>query len=563
MLRRDLDALQTGTFDVVVIGGGITGACLAHEAALRGLSVALIEARDFGAATSAASSKVLHGGIRYLQQLRIGKLRESAFERCYFQRIAPHLTRFVPFLIPTYRGFVRGRLALRGALTAYELLSAGQNTAVRDPSKRVPPSRCCSKAETLALAPVLGAQPGLTGSCVLYESHMHSSERMTLAFVKSAARHGAQVANYLSAQRLLTANGAACGLLARDEMGGATIEIRARAVANAAGPWIPALNQAFGVAGLTRAITSFSKGVHVLTRPLTEKVALVMPTTKRQQRVLDRGGRHLFVIPWRHRSLIGTSNTPADGALHDVRVSALDVVELLADINAALPGIDLSPADVEHAFAGLYPLTEEQVQPDVYQATGTYQVVDHRALGDLEGLVSVLGMKYTTARRLAVRAADLIVRKIGARAAPTRSATTPLVGGDIEDLPAFLASAIERHRHRADAGIVQHLVEHYGTETDAVLATAAPGLNPTARLSPDRECLEAEVAFAVEREMGLRLDDVVLRRTGLGTVGHPGTACLRRCGDIMAGLLGWSPAQAAAEVDRTAALLTVEGLPGR
>ena len=174
-MLRDLDSFQHRVFDIVVLGGGISGACLAHDAALRGLSVALVEKQDFGAATSAASSKLLHGGIRYLQQLRPDKVRESAIERCRFQRIAPHLTCYVPFLIPTFRGLVKGRMALQGALLAHELICAGQNAVIRDPSKRVPRSRCCTKAETLALAPVLTAQRDLTGACLLYESHMHSS----------------------------------------------------------------------------------------------------------------------------------------------------------------------------------------------------------------------------------------------------------------------------------------------------------------------------------------------------------------------------------------------------
>src|SRR3990170_193921 len=318
MLQRNLSSLQQSRFDVVVVGGGISGACLAHDVALRGLSVALVEKQDFGAATSAASSKVLHSGIRYLQQLRLDKMRESALERRAFQRIAPHLTRWVPFLIPTYRGLVKGQLALRAALLAHELLCADQNARIRDPSKRVPRSRCCSRAETLALAPLLEGHPALTGSCVLYESHMHSSERMTLAFLKSAARNGAVAANYVAAEGLLTAGGAACGVVARDELGGGSIEIRGRVVVNVAGPWIPALNRAFGVAGLTKEATRFSKGVHIITRPLTDEIALVLPTSKRQRRVVDRGGRHLFVIPWRQRSLIGTGNTPFEGTPGDV-----------------------------------------------------------------------------------------------------------------------------------------------------------------------------------------------------------------------------------------------------
>jgi glycerol-3-phosphate dehydrogenase len=555
-MRRDLDSLARQTFDVVVIGGGISGACLAHDAALRGLSVALIEQGDFGAATSAASSKVLHSGIRYLQQLEIAKLRESALERASFQRIAPHLTHYVPFLVPAFRGLARGRLALRAALVLHERLCAGQNSLIHDASKHVPRSRFYSKAETLSLAPVLASHPDLTGAGMLFESHMHSSERMTLAFVKSAARSGAQVANYVSAESLLTEGSTARGILARDVPTGNQFEIRARIVANAAGPWIPSVNQRFGAAGLTRRITTFAKGAHLVTRPLTRDVALVLPTTKRQRRLIDRGGRHLFVIPWRERSLIGTSNVPFGDTPGHAQATSSDVRELLDDVNRALPGVDLSIDDVTYAFAGLYPLTDQEVMPDVYQATGSYQIVDHGARGDVGGVISVLGMKFTTARRLAERATDLIVRRLGAPTTPGRTATTPLVGGDIDDLPGFVADATARHLGRVDGRVMEHLVHHYGTEVDALLATAAPGLDATSRLAADRECIEAEVAYAVTHEMALHLEDVVLRRTGLGTLGHPGRACLRRSADIMGERLGWSESRIDAEVATTEARFT-------
>jgi glycerol-3-phosphate dehydrogenase len=258
---RDLRALHDRRFDLVVIGGGITGACLAHDAALRGLSVALVDKGDFGGATSAASSKLLHGGIRYLQQLQLAKLRESALERCYFQRVAPHLTRYVPFLIPTFRGFVQGRTALDVAMRVYALLCAGQNDLIRDRVKRVPAARTLSRTETLRLAPVLGDRRNLTGSCVLYESHMHSSERMTLAFVKSAMRHGAVAANYVAVEGPLTTGRTLQGVRARDGLSGDVFEIRSRIVANASGPWIPGLNRAFQIPGLVRDVTRHGRSL--------------------------------------------------------------------------------------------------------------------------------------------------------------------------------------------------------------------------------------------------------------------------------------------------------------
>jgi glycerol-3-phosphate dehydrogenase len=554
ILRRDLGELSSRVFDVVVVGGGITGAAVAHDAALRGLRVALVERRDFGAATSAASSKVLHGGIRYLQQFDVGKLRESVFERACFQNLAPHLTRYVPFLIPTFHGLLKGRTALRAAIRLHELLSARLDEAITDPAKRPPHNRMCSKAETLRMAPVLGGQHGLTGSCVIYESHMHSSERMTLAFVKSAAGNGASVANYVAAERLLTRGQSVRGLGVHDERSDGAFEIQARIVVNATGPWTPLLARAFGLPGLERTVTGYSKGVHLVTRPLTNDVALVLPTAKRHVSLIDRGGRHLFVIPWRNRSLVGTSNSPFEAGLDEVRPTPDDVADLLADVNGALPGATVSNVDVTHTFAGLFPLTAETIRPDVYQMSGHYDVIDHGRLGGPDGVISLLSTKYTTARRLAETAVDLVVAKLGGPSRSSRSAATPLVGGAIEDVAHYTADAQRRYASRLDADTVQHLVGHYGTEIDEVLATTTPGVQPDAKLAPDRKCVEAEVVFAVVGEMAEHLDDVVFRRTGLGTIGHPGIPSLERTARIMAGLLDWTAERARAEVERTEGL---------
>ncbi len=554
-MRRDLGALEDQEFDLLIIGGGISGACLAHDATLRGLSVALVEQHDFGAATSAASSKILHGGIRYLQQGQLRKLRESALERCRFQAIAPHLTHYVPFLIPTYRGFRKGQVVLRGGVTLYTLLCAGQSRAIRDAEKRVPPWRAHTRAETLRLAPVLGDPPGLTGSILLPESHMRSSERMTLAFVKTAAVNGAVVANYVAVDQLVTDGRVARGVRARSRLDGRdAVEIRARLIVNATGPWLPALNRRFELPRLHHNVTHFSKGVHLVTRALTKDVALVLPTRRAQQTLFDRGGRHLFVIPWRGRSLIGTTDTAFEGTPDAARSTAEDVRGFLRDLEVALPGAGLTEHDVLHTFAGLYPLTANTIRPEMYQGTGEYQIVDHGRLGHTDRVVSVLGAKYTTARRLAELAVDLVVAKLGLDPRPCRTAETPLVGGDIDDLLSFREQARQRFADRLPSSVVQHLVERYGREIDAVLGSPPDPTNASARLAADRTTVAAEVEFAVREEMAVQLEDVIFRRTGLGTVGHPGRVCLNRCATIMQTTLGWTDAYRAEQISQTTAL---------
>ena len=554
-MRREPTAFHDTTFDVVVVGGGITGACLAHDATLRGLSVALVERLDFGSATSAASSKLLHGGIRYLQQARFDKVRESAHERACFQRIAPHLTRWVPFLIPTQPGLFRGRQVLGCGVWLYEWLTRGEDRAVSDPAKQVPSSEFCQRDELARLVPELGAREDITGAQVLYESHLHSSERMTLAFLKTAARGGAVMANYLTVDGMVTKDGRVEGVSVVDTLSGDRFDIRARIVVNAAGPWLSGLNERLGVGRLRVPVNAFSTGAHIVTRQVIDRFALALPTRRRSSAIVDRGGRHVFVIPWRGHSLIGTSDRPFAGELDGVAPTDRDIGDLLNDVNAALPGLELTRSDVSHAFAGLYPLTARDVRPDVYQGTGDYQVIDHGRVGGSDGVVSVLGAKYTTARQLAERATSLLCRRLDRGATASRTGETPLVGGEIDDLEWFRNDAVTRHAEHLSRGPVEHLVNHYGTETDAVVARGAT--DPQRLLTPlasERESVGAEVQFAVEEEMAVRLSDVVFRRTGLGTLGHPGVECLRRCAEIMGRYLGWSDATMNEEVHQTQSL---------
>ncbi|HEY8549885.1 MAG TPA: glycerol-3-phosphate dehydrogenase/oxidase, partial [Vicinamibacterales bacterium] len=505
-MQRSLDNLTAGRFDVLVIGGGITGACLAYDLALRGLEVALIERGDFGGATSSASSKLLHGGIRYLQQLRVDRVRESARERQHFLRLAPHLITPVPFLVPTYARLGQGRAALRAAFAAYRLITAGLGDGTPGGYLRPLPQ---SRQEVAAAAPPLARDTRITGGFRFSEAHMVSSERMTLAFVKAAAQRGTVVANYVEAVSVIVEQGAVRGVIARDTVEGSTFRIDARVVANAGGPWIPLLNATVPGAPPS-AIRGYSKGVHIVTRPLIPDVAVALPTRRRAAAVITRGGRHVFVIPWRGHSLIGTSDAPFHGPLDAVHPTAEDVDALVQDVQSAMPDAGLTPSDVRHAFAGLYPL-RSVAEAGVYKGTGDYHIVDHGRKGGPEGLVTVLGAKYTTARRVAEYAGNLIARQLRSNA-PCRTTTLPLPGGDIGSWETFVQSVRARHGQRVDDDRLMYLARHYGTEIDSLLVPDAD----CTPLAADREPIAAEVTFAVTREMAVRLDDVVFRRTGLG-----------------------------------------------
>ena len=549
-MQRELKRLADEQFDVLVIGGGITGSCICHDAALRGLSVALVERGDFAGATSSASSKLLHGGIRYLAKAQFGKVRESAREQAIFQVLAPHLTRWVPFLIPTEKSApAKGALAMRAAMRVYSLCCAGLSSLVTDPAKQQPQHRFLSAREAVQNVPLLHAIPGLTGAQILYESHMHSSERMCLAFLKSAAGRGAAIANYLEVRKYLTRNGRVEGVRVQNRLDGQEFDIRARLVVNAAGPFVQKMNQTLPSLRLHHPLTGFSRGVHLVTRQIEPEYALALTTGKKTEGLITRGGRHFFIIPWRGHSLIGTTNVPVREELTSIRVTEQDVEEFLADINSSLPDINLEVQDVKYAFTGLYPIIARRIKPDTYQGTGEYQIVDHAQKDGVEGCVTALGAKYTTARHVAARTVDLVFRKLEETDPGCSTDSVPLDEGNIQDMHAFREQCRQQYGSCMESELVDHLLINHGCEIDALVRLGREQglLEPVAA---GRSTLKAEIIHAISHEMACTLEDIVFRRTGLGTIGHPGRQALQWCARVMAGHLGWSDEETKQQLDQ-------------
>lgn len=538
-MKRDIQSLGGKTFDVLVIGGGITGACIAHDAALRGLAVALVEKGDFGGFTSSASSKLLHGGIRYLPKAQLWKIRESAREQAILQHVAPHLTQWVPFLIPTRKEAVmQGALALKAAMHIYRGICAGLTGLIRDSGKRPPRARFYQPGELFRRVPFLQGIGGITGAQELWESHMYSSERMVLAFVKTAVHNGAAAANYAEVVELLREGSRVTGALVKDVLTGTSFPVRAALVINAAGPYVQAVNRSVPALHLKKEITGFSRGVHLVARQVEDRYALALTTRQKAEGLITRGGRHFFIIPWRNRSLIGTTNVPFSGSPDDIRVSEKDIEEFLEEINRSVPGLNLARSDVFYAFTGLYPLISRKIKKDTYQGTGDYQIIDHARSDAIDGIVTALGAKYTTARLVAEKTVNLAAGKLPAPSSPCRTVEVRLSEGDIDDLEKFRRRCLEKYSSRLDQDVISHLIRYHGAESDHVVETGLHR-NMLTRLHPAAFTLEVEVYLAVAEEMAQTLEDVVFRRTGLGTTGHPGQEALVRSAEIMGDLLGW------------------------
>ena len=534
-MKRDLERMASRHYDLLLVGGGITGACVAWDAASRGLRVALVEKSDFGGATSAATSKLIHGGLRYLKNFELSIVRESLAERRLMEVLAPHLVHPFPFLIPTYRFGKNNKPMIKAGMVFYDLL-AFDKKRIEDEDKRIPDHRTVGRAEVLALEP--GVKPDkLTGGAIYYDCQMESPERLTLEFIHGAARRGADVTNYAEVVDLVSHGQRVEGVKVVDHATGRTHEIEARVVGNVSGPWADiTLGMLKGSAD--RKVRR-SKGIHLVTRSISREYAVVLRT---------KTGGHFFIIPWRGHSLIGTTDVEYSGSPDACRVTERDIGDFLDDINWAYPGAALTREDVLYFYGGMRPIVEKDTKTDVYDASRRYEVYDHAADDGIEGLITVIGGKYTTSRALAKKMVDLVAAKLGQKGLKCTTASTPPFGGNLVRLASYIEEESLKRPFGLTGDLVENLIRTYGTRYVDVLSCAADDPAALERLSPERKDLKAQVVYAVKEEMAQRVTDVIFRRTGLGTIGHPGADCVDACAFTMAGLLGWDRARMDQEV---------------
>ena len=543
-MRRDLSRIAGETYDLLVIGGGINGLCVAWDAALRGLSVALVEKGDFGAATSSGTLKIVHGGLRYLQHADVRRMRESIHERMVLMRIAPHLVHPLPFVVPTYGHLLRGRELMAVAMALTDLAGFDRNR-LDDPQKRIPNGRIISRKECFELLP--GIKPkNLTGAAVFYDAQMHNSDRLTLGFALAASDAGAQLANYVEVTGLKVEDGRVERAAAKDLLTGDTFEVRARMVANMTGPWSDIVVAYLRGARPGRRVLR-SKGIQIVAPLYNSEYAFAVESSQRDpDAVIRRGGRLYFVTPWRGRSLIGTTDTVYEGDPDDFAITERDIGEFIAEINEAYPAAGLTREQVVFWFGGLRPVGEKNIDPNVSRAARKFEIIDHARRDGVANFISVVGVKYTTARGIAARAVDLVFRKMGRRPPKCTTDTTPIRGGEIERFDGFLSEQLSRGPHGLPEAAIRHLVYNYGSRLDEILAYMERD-GSLGRTLPESEVTRAEVVHACRHEMAATLADVVLRRTEVGTLGSPAPEAVDEVADIVAKELGWPASRKAAE----------------
>jgi glycerol-3-phosphate dehydrogenase len=559
-MRRDLPALAGPEFDVVIVGGGICGAAIAWDAAQRGLSVALVERGDFGGATSANSLKVVHGGIRYLQHLDVQRVRESSRERTALLRIAPHLVQLLPVVIPTFGHGRRGGELLAAGFFLLNLLTADRNRGVSDPARQVPAARLISRAELRGWLPD-SAAPGASGAGMFWDGQLYNPPRLVWEFIRTAGRAGALVANYCEVDGFLRRGTRVEGVAVRDRLGGARFEVRARVVVNAAGPFAERLHVQAGL-GRNSQIPLSRDLALVIRRPLVRKRALAVQTKYRDpSAVVSRGPRHLFLVPWREVTLIGVNSIIYRGDPLGLTVTHEEVQGFLDEINHAEPALGLTLGDVALVLAGLLPISaENHVDGDVSFGKRPL-IVDNAKSDGVEGLITAVANRYTTARLVAERAVDLVFRKLGKAPPRCRTAEIPLYGGDIDSLADLVREVAQRTgNHRPDTA--EQLARNHGSAYGDVrrVVEQAPQWGETIGTS---QTLKAEVIHAVREEMAAKLSDCVFRRTDLGTAGDPGPSALRACAELMAGELGWSRDRVESELTEVQTRFPGKVTPGK
>ncbi len=500
-----LSSISSVTFDVAIIGGGIIGCGIARDAALRGLRVALFERADFGSGTTAASTRIVHGGLRYLEMFDFRLVRLDLRERETLLRIAPHLVQPLEFLIPFFAGAPVSPLKLRLGLTLYDALSFDRS---------LPAHRTLDAGEARRLEPAL-RNSDVRGCAAYYDARVDLPERLALENVLDAEAHGATVFNYCDVLSTEMKNGAASGVLVRDTLAGHEVPVAARLVVNATGPWWE--HVAAAQTGRRRGRVRTTKGVHIVCPSLTDRALVLFSDVDR---------RLMFAIPRGGQTWIGTTDTDFDDDPAQARATGPDVEYLLASVRRLFPA--LTAADVRYTTAGVRALVTQGGRASA--VSRMHKVVENEPL---PGVISVLGGKITGYRAIAEEVTDLVCRRAGL-ARPCSTADAPLPGartlasqggapaGGGGELPAFLRAL-------------------YGSRTPEVLALTRTVEDLMRPLSPAHPDIGAQVIFGVRAEHCRRVSDFIRRRTLLGASPDQGWEAAPRVAALMAAELGWSP----------------------
>jgi len=541
------------TFDLVVIGGGITGAGVAWDAASRGLSTALFERYDFGGQTSSGCFKIIHGGLRYLQQLDFVRLRESVREQTILRRLAPHLVHPLPFLIPCYGFGKRSKWFLDVGMSLYELLAANRNEGIAS-SDTLASHILLSKSRCLEFAPGLHTK-ALRGGVLYYDCQLSNCERFTFSVVASAKDAGARVMNYAEVTdvevRATESGRSEILVTVFDQLSNSSFKVRSKFLVNAAGPWSGVLNDRFVDRPKRAHPEIFSKGVQVILPQISAECAVALESSHQDVSTsLHRAGRSYFIVPWRGYSLIGTADIVHHEEPDSYTITQAEIDSLVHEVGTMYSSSIIQKNNVRFAFGGLRPVepgSEGEREPRVRKKDVFEQLSIRQEDAVTSNILSVMATKYTTFRVLATRVVDTVCKRLQIEAVSNTQAAT-FYGADFETLEAYVERQTLHFRSSVEREKVYQLVCEYGSRLDTIVRLIEENPTLAQPVSPSSKTLRAEIVYVTRYEAVEKLSDVLLRRTGLGTIGYPGDETTKAVAEIISHELGWDSARLDAEL---------------
>src|SRR6266850_3299764 len=515
-------------FDLIIIGAGINGAGVARDAAMRGLKVLLLDKGDIGSGTSSWTTRLIHGGLRYLEHGEFGLVRESLREREALMHIAPHLITSLPFLVPIYTGARRGRWTMRAGMIAYDLLSF---------DKTLPSHRMLSKAETLHTLPALEPE-NLRGSAVYYDAQVEFAERLVLENAISAFEHGAAVLTYARVERFILEGGIARGVEFTNQLTGDNHSARGEIILNAAGPWVDQLLTKAGA--VSSQLIGGTKGSHIIVAPFAGAPAGAIYVEA------ETDHRPFFIIPWNGNYLIGTTDIRYRGDLDHVQIETEEIDYLLRETNRIIPAANLSRDRILYTYAGIRPLpfTGNKGEQSI---TRRHFIRRHPQVANL---FSIVGGKLTTYRSLAEEAVDLVFKNTGRSIVKCKTDQVPLPGAATPDTVPNFADFCKAFKLNSGlpVAISERLLRIYGTRSAAIVKLVADDSSLPDVFDVETQAIAAEVVYAFEHELAQTLTDCFLRRTMVGLNSTSGLNAVEAAGIIAQNHLGWSKVRVAEEV---------------
>ncbi len=541
--RRSLDKASAVApreiFDLIVIGAGINGAGIARDAAARGLRVALVEREDIGSGTSNYSGRLVHGGLRYLEQGDVRLVRESLRERERLFRLAPHLVKPVPLMMPFYSHNRRSKWTIRAGMFLYDVLSFDKSTVSH---------KVLSRADTLKRSPAINPQ-GLAGSAIFMDGQVVWSERLCMEVALAAHADGCKIYTYAEVDGLLQDDGSVRGVRYKDRLTGETHALGGRVVVNAAGPWVDAVLASDEK--VKRRFIGGTKGSHLVVDPFPGAPSDVVYYESQTD------GRLVLIIPWGSQYLIGTTDQRFEGDPETARADAGEVTYLLREVNWLIPQAGLKESDILYTYSGIRPLP---FVPDKAEWNVSRSHVIHDHAPEHRGLLSIIGGKLTTYRSLAEETVDVVLKQLGLKPRACTTANTPFPGARVANWANYRDDLAATSRMPRAA--VDRLVEIYGARAGDIIALGREDAALLEPIGPTTRATGAELIFTYSSEFARTLTDVMLRRTMIGHSADRGKGVVARAADILGARLGWDRERREREIADYRCYIERYGLPG-